>query len=137
MKRWRAVGLVLSLIGLVDAIYLLSEELNPQIPLYCPTTGVVNCGSVTTSAYSHFLGIPVALLGVLFFAAMLVLIAIDNPILDYLLVPLWASGVAFAGYLIYVEIVVLGAICPYCTLAHGLAMLLAVPAIKLTLEPGE
>ncbi len=133
MARWRLFGLVVSAVGLVDAIYLLSDSLFPSVQLYCPTSGAINCALVTSSSYSRFAGIPVALLGVLFFAGMLVVMWLNNPTLNYVLMPMWMIGVIFVGYLVYAEVFALDAICLYCTLDHILALLLGVPAIKLTL----
>lgn len=133
MKRWRLTGISLSIIGAVVALYLLAESLYPTIPLYCPRSGVIDCGAVTSSSFSKFAGIPVAGFGLVFFLVMLSLMFVDNPTLDYLLLPLWAAGVAFVGYLVYAEIFVLGAICLYCTVDHIVAVLLVLPAVKLAL----
>jgi uncharacterized membrane protein len=120
--------------GLVDAIYLLSESLDSKIPIVCPSKGYFDCETLFQSHFSKLAGIPVALLGSLFFISMIAIFLIDSETLDYLLLPLWASGVAFAGYLISVELFVLHTICPYCTAAHVLAILLGIPAIKVILS---
>ena len=134
MNRWRAAGTGLAGLGLADSLYLLAEYLNTQATLYCPTIGIVNCATVTSSEYSRFLGIPVALLGTLWFIAMMFLFVINSASPNHLLLlPLWMVGVVFAGYLIFVELFLLHAICPYCTLAHVTGMVLGAPSIKLTL----
>lgn len=135
MERWRKVAVVLSSIGIIDGTYLTADSLFPSIPIICPSVGIINCGTVTTSSYSRLLGVPVALLGTLFFVTMLGLVLLNRPSTNILMVPLWFSGVAFAGYLIFVELFVLRAICPYCTLAHSLAVLIGIPAFKLALGP--
>lgn len=138
MNRWRAAGLALGVAGLVDAAYLTSESLNPSIPLYCPSSGLINCGTVTSSVYSHMAGIPVAVLGLAWFAVALAIVGLNKPSLNYLLLPLWAAGVAFAGYLIFAEVFLLHAICPYCTFAHIVAILMGLPFAKMVLgEEGE
>ena len=134
MTRWRSVGLAMALVGLIDGIYLTVDSLNPQVPLYCPSGGIINCVTLTSSAYSRFGGIPVAILGATWFALVLVIIALNRPSLNYALIPLWAIAVVFAGYLIFTELFVLHAICPYCTLAHVLGITLVVPIAKLLLE---
>ncbi len=133
MNRWRTIGLVLGAAGLADAVYLASESLNPQIPLYCPAVGLVNCGYVTSSTYSRFAGVPVAVLGVGWFALMFALVALDRPGPNYALIPLWLLGVVSVGYLASIEAFVVHSICPYCTFAHVAGLLMGVPAFKLAL----
>jgi uncharacterized membrane protein len=121
--------LVLSIAGLAVATYLTYEHFTVSTTLACPDTGVVNCVKVTTSEYSHLLGIPVALLGSAFFAAMTMLS----------LPPLWRSpspwptrfrliavtvGVAFICYLIWAELFRINALCLWCTAIHAVTFLL-------------
>ena len=133
MNNWRGAGTGLAIVGLVDSLYLLAEYLSARVTLYCPTVGIVNCAAVTSSEYSRFLGIPVALLGTLWFIAMLLLLGINSQSLSIVLFPLWVVGVIFAGYLIFAELFLLHAVCPYCTLAHLTGLLLGVPVTKLVL----
>ena len=134
LAGWRTVGLVLGLAGLIDSLYLSAESLSSQVPLYCPSGGIVNCVTVTSSEYSRFAGVPVAVLGASWFAVMLLLFALNRPAMNYALVPLWAIGMVFVGYLVFAELVLVHAICPYCTVAHALAVLMVWPAFKLGLE---
>lgn len=124
----------MALAGLVDGLYLTVDSFYPQVPLYCPSGDIINCATLTTSVYSRFAGVPVSILGAAWFAVVLVVIALNRPILNYALIPLWAVGAVFAGYLIFTELFVLHAICPYCTLAHVLGIALVVPVAKLVLE---
>ncbi len=133
MKGWRAVGIGLAGAGVADSLYLLAEALNAQVTLYCPTIGIVNCVAVTSSEYSRFLGVPVALLAVFWFITMMSLFIINSGSLNHLLLPLWVVGLVFVGYLIFVELFLLHAICPYCTLAHAAGILLGAPSIRLAL----
>ena len=133
MNRWRNIGLALGLVGIVDGIYLASESINPNVPLICPSFGILNCGAVTSSTFSRFAGIPVAFLGLGWFVIMVGIIAVNKPTLNYALIPLWLLGVVGVGYLVFIEQFVLHAICPYCTLAHILGLVMGAPAFKLAL----
>jgi uncharacterized membrane protein len=133
LNGWRAMGIGLAGLGLADSSYLLAEFLSGQFTLYCPSIGIVNCAAVTSSEYSRFLGVPVALLAVIWFITMASLFVINSASLNHLLIPLWVVGVVFAGYLIFVEFFLLHAICPYCTVAHATGMVLGAPSIKLML----
>jgi len=133
--------LLLSIAGLAVSTYLTYEHFTAGSTLACPNTGVVNCVKVTSSEYSRILGIPVALLGLGFFAAMTVLS----------LPPLWRTpspwpgrlrlaavvvGVAFVCYLIWAELFRIDAICLWCTVVHTLTLLLfALVVIRQALTP--
>jgi|BEDMetMinimDraft_2_1075160.scaffolds.fasta_scaffold01425_3 uncharacterized membrane protein len=135
MDAGRTVAFSLAAVGLGISIYLTAEVLYPsQVPLRCPTTGILNCGQVAFSPYSHILGVPVALLGAIWFALMLILFTINA--VDFTL-PLWSIGVAFVGYLVWTEVVLIRSICPYCTVAHACAIALGYPVIRAWLGGGE
>jgi uncharacterized membrane protein len=120
---------LLSLGGLGVSTYLTAAHYSGGITLACPNTGVINCEKVTTSPESVVFGIPVAVLGLVFFAAMLVLnlprawryrdLRIRAARLG-----LAISGIGFAIYLVYTELFTIQAICLWCTSAHVLAFLI-------------
>ena len=128
--RWLApASLALGLAGLAVATYLTVEHYTASKTLACPETAVLNCQKVTTSAQSVVLGVPVALLGLLFFLA---LVPLCLPVA-------WRSahravrwgrvlfaliGVCFVLYLIYAELFVLDAICLWCTAVHVITLAL-------------
>jgi uncharacterized membrane protein len=124
--------LILGLIGVSASTYLLSQTLDPSIPLVCPTNGFVDCAKVTSSIYSHLFGVPVALLGVLWFLG--VLGATFSKTLSELLFPLWVIGLIFVGYLVFTELFLIHSICEYCTVVHIATVLLGYPVVKLTLK---
>lgn len=140
------VGLTLSLIGFGIAGYLTYEHYTSSTSLTCPASGgIVNCLKVTTSQYSHIAGIPVALLGLIFFTVMLVL---QSPWAWRKHWPplragrlLWALiGVGTAVWLIYAELFKLDAICLWCTAVHTISVLLFAAtafASALTAEDPE
>ena len=64
-------SLALSVAGLAVSAYLTYEHFTDNSTLACSIGGVVDCAKVTTSAWSTFLGVPVALLGLLFFVVMI------------------------------------------------------------------
>ncbi|MCW2782790.1 MAG: Vitamin epoxide reductase [Marmoricola sp.] len=134
--RWApAASLVLGVLGLADAAYLTFEHYTGSKTLACSSNGIVNCHAVTTSRYATFLGMPVALLGLLFFVA---LVALCLP-------PLWRTrtewvhvarlaaaglGVVSVLYLLWAELFKLDKICLYCTGVHVLTFaLFAVVAL--------
>src|SRR6202035_1515490 len=123
------VVLILSLGGLGVSTYLTVAHYVGGVTLACPNTGAINCEKVTTSPQSVVFGVPVAVLGLVFFAVMLVLTLPrvwrnPAPVLRLTRVGMAVSGVGFAVYLIYTELLTLHAICLWCTSAHILALLI-------------
>jgi uncharacterized membrane protein len=131
--RWPSIaGLALSLIGLGLAGYLTYEHYTSSSSLTCPAgAGVVDCLKVTTSQYARIGGIPVSLLGLVFFTVMTL----------FQTGPAWAStwvatrgarllwslvGVATAMWLVCTELFKLHAICLWCTFVHFVAVMLFV-----------
>ena len=100
---------------------------------YCPPQ-LSECDVVVTSEYAYFYGVSVALLGAIWFA-----VAITLSITSYLSTRFgriflgWCIiGMLGVAYLVYVEAVLLHAICIYCTFAHVLgAVLTALSVIAL------
>jgi uncharacterized membrane protein len=141
---WARLGsLIVALAGLAVSAYLTIEHYSSSTTLACPETGVVNCVKVTTSSYSTLAGVPVALLGLLFFAAMSVLCApvawrVANPWVSRARLAGAVAGVAMVVYLVWAELFRIDAICLWCTVVHVLAVaLFAVLALGVALRPQD
>lgn len=134
VQRWVPLtSLVLSVAGLAVAVYLTVEHYTSSTTLACPDTGALNCLKVTTSEQSAVAGVPVAVLGLLYFVAMLTLSLLwRSPRRDVRLgrLAFAAVGVLFVAWLVYAELFTLDAICLWCTAVHLLALaLFAVTAL--------
>ena len=122
--RWLVpTSLALSVVGLLVSAYLTFEHYTGNETLACTVTDVVDCAKVTESAWSTFLGVPVALLGLLFFVAVTVLMLPSvwrrpEPWLDRLRLGLLTVGLAMALYLVWAELFRIYAICLWCTVVH-------------------
>lgn len=117
MKHRMAVS-ILSLIGFFVALYLLLWKVGILGEMACTTSG---CETVQTSVHSDFLGLPVALYGVVGFVAVFVVSLVgvqprwrERREPTILLAALSAIGVAFSGYLTYLEAAVIHAWCQWC-----------------------
>ena len=126
-----AVGasFVLALAALAVASYLTVTHYSDPSALACPATGVVNCTLVTTSSWSVLFGVPVALLGLIWAAAMTLLTAPwawhrPETWVDRARLAGSGAGAAMVLYLVYVELFRIGAICLWCTGIHVLAVTL-------------
>jgi uncharacterized membrane protein len=80
--------------------------------------GVGGCEAVQTSRFAMLGEIPVALIGLAGFALMLLVAIVrlrsPRPELDLALFALSLAATLYVAYLSYLEVFVLGAICPWC-----------------------
>jgi uncharacterized membrane protein len=121
---------VLSIFGLIDAIYLaLIKFLNkPEMCL----PGVGDCWSVNTSSYSSIYGIPVSILGAMAYIALFLILFLEikRPSLKNILIQLGfgitCAGFLFSIYLTYLEFFVIHAICPFCVISAVLMTVLFI-----------
>lgn len=109
---------MLAMAGMGVAAYLTYSHYANQ-PIAC--AGLHGCQAVENSEYSKLVGIPVAVLGMLFCAGLLALVVarlVRLPLTEE-----WASvaafsmtltGVAFAAYLTYIELFVVEDVCIWC-----------------------
>jgi uncharacterized membrane protein len=134
MNRRLAIA-VLALAGLFISIYLYLYKIGKIGTLACGTGG---CETVQLSAQSRFLGVEVALIGVVGYLVLLALaMACLTPRfagaswpLTALLI-LTAGAVLFTVYLKYLELFVIHAICRWCV---GSAVIIATMLVLTVLE---
>jgi len=109
----------LSVVGLLLSVYLLYGHYAGYHAALCELGRRVSCGALRD--YSALHGVPVAFLGIEWFAVMLLVcwtaLSEQHPLLHGMLVAWNALGVAAALGLILVEIAA-GVMCPFCTLVH-------------------
>jgi uncharacterized membrane protein len=129
MRRRQAIA-VLALAGFFVSLYLWLHKLGVIGVLQCGTGG---CDTVQASPYADFLGLPVALYGVVGYAVLFAvsLLAVrqrDAPRRrpDTLLAVLASLGFLFTLYLTALELFVIHAICRYCV---GSAAIITVVAV--------
>lgn len=138
--RW--LTLALTLAGAAVAAYLTWVHYTEPTSLACPDTGVINCTKVTTSDQSYLFGVPVAVLGVLFFAGMGALCSprawrAPSPWAARARLVGAAGGLVMVLWLVYAEVVLIGAICLWCTVVHVLTLALALTLLWVTLSPND
>ena len=132
---WSAAA-ALSLAGLALATYLSIAYLSGE-PASCGTGG---CGAVTTSEYARFLGVPVALLGVAGYAALLLgslaLLGASQPapVLIWALAGVATLGFAFSAYLTVTQALLIGSYCVFCLASASLMTALMLLTIAAALR---
>ena len=123
----------LSVAGLAISIYLTIAHYKGATFLACSDKGLINCATVTTSAQSKFLGLPVSNLGLAFYLGMIVLNSPwawrrGNLLITRLRALGLISGMGFVLWLIAAELLIIDHICLWCTGVHivTFALLLVV-----------
>lgn len=108
----------LSILGLLVSIYLAYVEIN-QVEAVCGPVG--NCNVVQTSPYAQIIGIPIAVLGLVNYVAIIVIWGVQKygagsvaNLAKLALVGLTIFGTGFSIYLTLLEIFVIHAICAWC-----------------------
>lgn len=137
------ISIIVSVIGLIDSIYLAWVKLGSSTPLFCAPGG--GCDVVNSSPYSEVFGIPIAILGAGAYLIYLLVLLYEkrSSTAKYptLLIQFGIAliGVLYSAYLTYLEISVIHAICPYCVVsAICLTILFVVSLIRLiNYEPIE
>jgi uncharacterized membrane protein len=119
----------LSLGGLAVSTYLTIAHFNTSVSLACPATSTINCEKVTTSPESYVFGIPVAVLGLLFYVFLAVAASpwmwrVTWPPLRWARIGSVVVGIVFVLYLVYCELFKIGAICLWCTSVHVITFFL-------------
>jgi uncharacterized membrane protein len=127
----RRMGIaVLSLVGVFLATYLTLYKLGYVETLAC---GTGSCEVVQASRWSKLFGQPVAMWGVAFYLAMFGLSAAgsfgqltESRPIAVALAFMSGFGVLFSGWLTYIEVAELHAICRYCVGSAGIVVVLFV-----------
>jgi uncharacterized membrane protein len=122
-------SLPIALLGLGDSAYLTYTHFHGNKLAGCKAGGHIDCTKVTTSTYSEIFGhIPVAVVGLVYFAVMTLLMTpwawqMANQWVHRFRLAATAGAMGMVVYLVAVEIH-LKAICEYCTGVHILNFLL-------------
>lgn len=131
MRRADRLALGVAALGGLVSFYLTWLHYSGSLAL---CLGAGGCETVQSSRYAELGGIPVALLGLVFFVLAAGLVVRRDRMRGarreaarLAFFGLTLSGVVFAGYLTYLELFVIGAICPWCvTVALCVALLFAL-----------
>jgi uncharacterized membrane protein len=124
----RRLAALVAIAGVAVSGYLAWAHLSEGSVL-CPVGG--SCETVQSSEYAEIAGVPVALLGVGVYAAILTLLVWDAPVARLGAAGLALSGALFSAYLLVLQLFVIDAICSWCVandvvIAPALALLTAL-----------
>lgn len=129
---WVVVFLFIAFLGFADSVYLTASHYMGGIPT---CTVLEGCDEVALSDYAVIGPIPVALLGVLFYACMLIAgvtwLDARKPFLVRFLPFVTVPAFLFSILLVYVMLFVIDALCIYCLLSAGSTTLLMLISIRM------
>ena len=132
-RRLRLVAIVLATIGLCVAAYLTYIHYEGIKPV-CGLGG--NCEKVQSSEWSKLAGIPVAVLGLIGYVAILATLFIEREEALIAGALFSLAGFGFSAYLTYRELFSIDAICQWCVASAVIMTLLAiVTTARLLLAP--
>ncbi|MGH9511673.1 MAG: vitamin K epoxide reductase family protein [Terriglobales bacterium] len=126
-RRILTVIALLSAAGMALSMVSLQHHYVSSTTSFCDFGANFNCDIVNRSIYSEIFGVPVALIGLLGYAALLTFALFyrkseDAPVF---LVAASFAGLAFALYLTYIEAFVLDVWCVLCLSSLGLILAVA------------
>jgi len=144
MEKWlNKVVLALVLIGLLVSIYMTIYKFSNNDAM-CVGSG--DCKTVNASRFSEVAvagtKIPVALIGVGGYAAILAMLLLEHRVEflrkngTMLLFGVTLLGFLFSMYLVFVEVAVLKAYCPFCVTSQvTMTLIFILSVIRLVREP--
>jgi len=127
----RTASAAVALAGLGIAGYLTAVHYAGGTPACAIAHG---CATVQQSRYAELAGVPVALLGLLGYAGVLASLARDGEGARTVTAFLSLAGFGFSGWLTYVEVARLDAICSWCVASAVCMTLLAVGSVARVLR---
>ena len=140
MDKWLyKASLVLVVIGILVSVYMTIYKLTDNNAMCLGSGG---CSRSTPAAIRKFMAFPVGLVGVVGYAAILVLHLLENRN-DFMrrnatlfIFGLALTGFLFTLYLVYVEIAILKALCPFCLTSQvTMTIIFIISVIRLVRQP--
>jgi uncharacterized membrane protein len=138
-KRLRQWMIGLAILGLLVSIYMTIYKVTNNESMCIGSGG---CSVVNASRYSEVSGIPVALIGVGGYAAILALLFLERRPGFFqengtmMLFGISLVGFLFTLYLIYVEIKLIHALCPFCLASQTVMTILFILSVtRLIRQP--
>jgi uncharacterized membrane protein len=127
----RVALLALAVLGALISAYLTWTHFAGLTPV-CTGSGE-GCETVQSSRYASVLGIPVALLGLIAYGGLIFSTVLWRELGIYLGFLISLVGTLFSGYLTYLEIFVIGALCQWCLASAAIMVAALVCAILAAL----
>lgn len=133
MNKWLyRASAALAIVGLAVSIYMTIYKLSGNDGM-CLGSG--DCSTVNASVFSEVNGIPVAVFGIVGYAAILIAHFYEDK-MEFLrrngvmlIFGMSLTGFLFTLWLVYVELAILKAICPFCVTSQVAMTLIFIVAV--------
>jgi uncharacterized membrane protein len=140
MDKWLyRASVALVIVGLLVSIYMTIYKVTSNDGM-CLGSG--DCSTVNASRYSEVNGIPVALIGVLGYLAILAAHYFENRNRFFeqnsalMIFGMALTGFLFTIWLIYVEVAILQALCPFCVTSQtAMTIIFIISVMRLIRQP--
>jgi uncharacterized membrane protein len=140
MNKWLyRISVAFVILGLLVSIYMTIYKVTSNDSM-CLGSG--DCSTVNASRYSEVNGIPVAAIGILGYLSILVVLYFENRNSFFkqngtlLIFGMALTGFLFSVWLIYVEVALLKAICPFCVTSQvSMTIIFILSVIRLIKQP--
>ena len=140
MDKWLyRISVALAVLGLLVSIYMTIYKVTSNNSM-CLGSG--DCSTVNASSYSEVNGIPVAVFGVIGYAAILAVLFFENrnrffkqngPLMIF---GMALTGFLFTVWLVYVEVAILKALCPFCVTSQiAMTLIFILAVVRLIRQP--
>lgn len=138
-KRLSQAAIALTIIGLLVSIYMTIYKITSNDNM---CIGSKDCSVVNASRYSEVNGIPVAVIGVAGYLALLAVQALERKPGFFqqngtmIFFALSVTGFLFTLYLIFLEVALIKAYCPFCiTSQAAMTLIFVISVIRLIKQP--
>jgi uncharacterized membrane protein len=141
MRKLYWANMIAAIAGALIAIYMIIFKIF-AIEAMC--LGNRGCSTVNASSYSEIYGIPVAVVGLLGYLAIVASLILENyidffmdngPLLEF---GMGLVGVIYSAYLTYLEFYVIHAVCPFCVAsAIAITLCFIFALIRLIKQPAQ
>ncbi|HUI89864.1 MAG TPA: vitamin K epoxide reductase family protein [Anaerolineales bacterium] len=140
MDKWLyRISIALTLLGLAVSVYMTVFKLTDNARMCLGNGG---CSKVNSSAYAEVYGIPVAAIGIGGYAVIAALLMTEKRSEFFqqngtmLVFGLALIGFLFTLYLIYVELALIHALCPFCVTSQiTMTILFIFSIVRLARQP--
>jgi uncharacterized membrane protein len=140
MDKWLyRASVALTVLGLLVSIYMTIYKITSNDSM-CLGSG--DCSTVNASQYSEVNNIPVAVLGVIGYAAILGVHFFENRNSFFkqnstlMIFGMALTGFIFTVWLIYVEVALIKALCPFCVTSQvAMTIIFIIAVMRLIRQP--
>ena len=138
-KRLSQLAIILTAIGLLVSVYMTIYKITSNDSM---CIGSQDCSVVNASRYSEIYGIPVAVLGVVGYTAILGVLLLERNHGFFkqngsmLFFGLSLTGFLFTLYLIFLEVALIKAYCPFCIASQAaMTLIFILSVVRLVRQP--